>query len=448
MVTRSRRPTSEPPAPETEERQRPTPIPAPLLAAGNQALARRLQRTVTYSLRGVVKPVPTQANLVTRVQGYLNQSAPTEAALFPDLGQIRPKITDDVIDAETQGFLADATPRTIKDVAAHVFGRVRERELSRLLLQDGQHVLPGVRVAVLNPTAGGAGVAPRTAFGTSAMDLHSPYISFRAIVSVDATPAAVQGWQVGITQTVLHVDRKFSMRVDAAAQTWVTDSTTTLPAPTNDRNAGATAPWYSQFRTLDGVTRHNEVTLTDMPGESFNVPPGAITGLTHEGVDRFGTWVILWHPATQRARFLGGWAWNVDYGHAAGTRTQVTPYASRIGVSGDPAEAVLTGARCRDVLQSVTSAPRLIGVADQQRFATAESSDRTRKAFADAATAFEATPAVAAARDRTVAAWQALAPEHRTQNDTRLLALLGQYELTANGRAPSQDALRAQYNVR
>ena len=166
----------------------------------------------------MVKPVPTQANLVTRVQGYLNQSAPTEAALFPDLGQIRPRVTDDVIDAETQGFLADATPRTIKDVAAHVFGRVRERELSRLLLQDGQHVLPGVRVAVLNPTAGGAGVAPRTAFGTSAMDLHSPYISFRAIVSVDATQAAVQGWQVGITQTVLHVDRKFSMRVDAAGR--------------------------------------------------------------------------------------------------------------------------------------------------------------------------------------------------------------------------------------
>jgi hypothetical protein len=228
----------------------------------------------------------------------------------------------------------------------------------------------------------------------------------------------------------------------------VRTSTTTLAAPANDRNAGAVAPWYNEFRALDGATRHNEVTLTDMPGESFDISPATMTGLTHEGVDRFGTWIILWHPATQSARFLGGWTWTVDYGHQAGTHTRISPYTSRIGVSSDPAEAVLTGARCRDVLHSNISQPRRMSVFDQQRFTAGETSDRTRKAFDDASTALKATPAATAARDAALAAWQALEPEHRKQNEGAILELLMEYEQAANSRIPSQDALRAQYGVR
>ncbi len=445
--------------PTPDEVSRPPAAPAQQLlamqrAAGNQAVAGLLQRGVSSMFRNNPSPVRTQAALNQKVQDFWRQYGPMDAGMFPDYERIKPDLTDAAITRHTQGFLTDATPRTVKEVARDVYALIRESSFGRRLVNEGSGVLSGVRAAVLSAEAETSGLSRSTPLPSAAVDLHAPSISFRAVVGVDGSPAALQGWQVGITQTVLHVDRRFSMRLEAMGDRRIVNSTTTLAAPANDRNEGSAAPWYNTHSAVDGGSTIHTVTLHDMPGEDFTSSAAQITGVTRAGSDRFGTWVILWHPATQRVRFLGGWTWTVDYDDEAGTRTRVSGFASRVGTGADPPEAVIGGARCKDVLTSTKSPPLPITTQESAKFDDAAASERNRKAFTDAATAFTKalagtdTALLTAERDRLLTAWRALDAARRPQREAELLGKLSDYEQKVNHRIPSQDALRAQYDVR
>ncbi len=402
-------------------------------------------------------PVRTMDNLVKRVRSNWESLAPGNQDKFPEYATIGQTFTDADIEAVAiaANYLNGPGNLLVKDVSERIYRTLMERHFAPRTVMEGVHVLPGIKAALLGASATTTGHRASTALPANAVDLHAPDVTFSARIGVEGSPAAVQGWEIGITQTVLHVQRRFVFRVDTPTQgTWVQESTTALPAPTNDRNEGAQAPWYSSFKALTPGTTFCDVDLHDMPGENFNVDQGAqVKAIQREGSDRFGTWIILWHPATQTARFLGSWTWTVDYNDATGTRLQVSQFSPLLGTGSTPADAVLLGNRCRDVLVSTKPNPRRETQADTQAFQHAALNDQTRAAFDRVEQVFVAAlpgrdaGVLRTTRDQLLTAWRALIPTEQSARKGRLLTQLFAYEDSVNHRIPSQLALMSQYQI-
>ncbi len=412
-----------------------------------------VQRRVTKMFRQLPRPVVGMPALVKEVRAWWQRYVAIEPAKYPDSALLLRRMRDEDIGAEAASahYLTDHLDHPIGDVAEAIYARLRTELLHRQAVLDSQPVASGIKAAVLATSAETTGLRARTRLPSPDLDLHAPAITFRAVAGVLGDAQALNGWELGITQTVLKVNRHFTMRVKHAGQSYVQEQRTTLATPTNDRNSGATAPWYNEHKPVGG-RGPVDVSLMDMPGESFNLDQGAtVDSLQTEGADEFGTWLILWHAGTQSARFLGGWTWTVDYGDPAGARTSVSGFAPLDGRQ--PAEAVLLGARCRDVLVSTASPLRRAQGHDDAAFAATERREQAVLAFRGEATklrdALKGADAglTTLARDRLLQAWKALGAEAADAEKSDLLGLLDAFEMTVHQRRPSQDALKATYGI-
>jgi hypothetical protein len=335
-------------------------------------------------------------------------------------------------------------------VAEAVYTTLRHDVFSLRTHLEGTYVAPGLQAAVLATSAVTTGLRASTPLPTNKLDLHAPNINFRAVVGVQGSPEVLKGWEVGLTQTVLHVDRRFTVKLTALRQVKVRDITTQLGAPANDRNSGIAAPWYNEHVSVGDGQSPLAVTLMDMPGEEYTVQaPTAIDAVKREGTDRFGTWIILWHAATQQARFLGGWKWDVDYGDPAGSRTQVSSFVQLNGRQ--PPEAVLDGARCADVLV-MTNNERRFGGGDRQLFETAARTMKARSDFIqagqDLTAALDRGETATDPRDALLLAWRNLPDNFKAANMIQLVHLVERFEMKVNGRRPSEAALKDQYQIK
>jgi len=156
---------------------------------------------------------------------------------------------------------------------------------------------------------------------------------------------------IGLTQTVISVDRYFNLIADGAKGKYEMGSVTTLSQPTNDRNANSQPPWYNAnaYSALANGLQVKKVSLFDMPGEDFSSNDSTFTVKSIKGIDKYQTWLILYNTVTQSATFLREWTWTVDYFDTKIVTTVDDPLGKAI--VGIPKNAMLTGERARDLLK-------------------------------------------------------------------------------------------------
>jgi len=173
-----------------------------------------------------------------------------------------------------------------------------------------------------------------------------------AKVAVRGDPAQASLWEIGFTQTVMHLERKLVFReskdTEVLLRSWI-------PSAHKDGPRGYNELWFDpQCKQPLAAKRFQlvDVWIKDQPGMSWTLPVGH-TLLNISGGEAFRTWLILRKTDGSALHFLRMWEWHVDY-------TIDPQNVSRFGVCFDGIQlyatsgvgAVLDGANVKDIMRN------------------------------------------------------------------------------------------------